>query len=80
MSSNGTTESNFGSHSHDKAVVSITRGSAGIKEHEGTHEQTHNTHIHSHGGFALLNTHTHIFKGDRTVEHSWSQDGQGESL
>lgn len=40
MTSNGTTDSIFGSHSHDKAIVSIIEASDGIKESEGTDERT----------------------------------------
>lgn len=66
MTSNGTTDSNFGSHSHDKAIVPFTEGSAGIKENEGTYEHTlahtyvvftfHYTHIQGRtdGGAQLV--------------------------
>jgi len=61
MTSSGNTDSNFGSHSHDKAIVPFTEG---IKEKEGTYEHTH---THTYIVLTLHNTH---FKGDHTVERS----------
>lgn len=67
MTRNGTTDSNFGSHSHDKAIVSIAEGSEGIKEERG---RTHGAHTHTHAEDFHCIVHTHTFKGDHTVEHS----------
>lgn len=56
MTSNGITDSEFGSHSQDKATVSFIEGWAGMKGNKGTYEHMQ---THTYIVFILHNTHIH---------------------